>query len=70
LLFCFISSCSVKNQCLSGSRAQNCLWFFFEKFLLGHEPMLVWIKGSRLFVGFFLRSSCSVKNQCLSRSRA
>jgi hypothetical protein len=47
------SSCSVKNQCLSESRAQDCLLVFFQKFLLGQKPMLVRIKGSRLFVGFF-----------------
>jgi hypothetical protein len=33
--------------------AQDCLLVFFEKFLLGQKPMLVRIKGSRLFAGFF-----------------
>ncbi len=55
------SSCSVKNQWLSGSMAQDCLLVFFEKFLLGQKPMLVRIKGSRLFAGFF--------SKVLTRSR-
>ncbi len=39
-------------QCLSKSNAQDSLLVFFQKLLLGQEPMLVEIKGSRLFVGF------------------
>jgi hypothetical protein len=48
------SFCLVKNQCLSGSRVQDCLLVFFQKFLLGQEPMVVGITGSRLFARFFL----------------
>jgi hypothetical protein len=66
--FFFRSSCSVKNQCLFGSRAQDCLLVFFQKFLLGQKPMLVRIKGSRLFVGFFLEVLARSKtNACLDQ---
>jgi hypothetical protein len=40
-------------------------WFFFQKFLFDQEPMLVRIKGSRLFAGFFLEVRVQSKtNAC------
>jgi len=53
---------------LSRSSAQDSLLVFFQKLLLGQEPMLVQIKGSRLFAGFFSEVVARSKtNACLDQ---
>ncbi len=43
---------SITNACVDQGLKTVC-WVFFQKFLLSQEPMLLWIKGLRLFAIFF-----------------
>jgi hypothetical protein len=51
-LFSKVVGRSRTNACPNQGLNTLC-WFFFQKLLLGQEPMFVHIKCSRLFVGFF-----------------